>query len=432
VKVLIVGGGGREHALAWQTARSARVERIYVAPGNAGTATEPGCENLPIAAGDIPSLLRFARREGVGLTLVGPEAPLCAGIVDAFEAQGMRCFGPGRAAAALEGSKSFAKDFMLRHGIPTAPYRSFTDAGEAIAYLQRQPPPFVVKADGLAGGKGVVIARDREEAAQALRSMLSGEDFGDAGRRVLIEGFLEGEEASFIALCDGLRCLPLATTQDHKRLRTGDRGPNTGGMGAHSPAPVVTPELHARILQEVMGPTLAGMVAEGRPYRGFLYAGLMIAPDGTPRVLEFNCRLGDPEAQVILLRLRSDLIEVIEAAFSGELAQRCLDWDPRPALAVVLAASGYPGTIRTGDVITGLETPADARIRVFHAGTARSDGALVTAGGRVAGVCALGDTLDEAGRCAYARVNAIRFPGMQYRTDIGHRALRGTSRPGAI
>ncbi len=429
MKVLIVGGGGREHALAWKAARSPRVERVYVAPGNAGTAAEPGCANVPIPAEAVDSLLQFARREAVGLTVVGPEVPLCAGIADAFTAAGLRCLGPSRSAAALEGAKSYAKAFMERHGIPTAPYRTFTDAGAAIAYLEQETPPFVVKADGLAGGKGVVIAEDREQAARTLRTMLSGEGLGDAGRCVLIEGFVHGEEASFIALCDGRHCLPLATTQDHKRLGAGDRGPNTGGMGAYSPAPIVTSELQARIMREVMEPTLAGMAAEGRPYSGFLYAGLMIAPDGTPSVLEFNCRLGDPEAQVILLRLRSDLIEAIEAALAGDLQGRTFEWDPRPAIGVVLAAAGYPGSVKSGDPITGLDGPNDPPTRVFHAGTARTDGALVTAGGRVATVCALGDTLADAARCAYTRLASVRFEGMQSRPDIGYRALAKASAP---
>ena len=422
MKVLVIGGGGREHALAWTLARSPRVERVYVAPGNAGTGREPGVENVPLAADDVPGLLAFARDQGIGLTVVGPEAPLVLGVTDAFAAAGLRCLGPCRAAARLEGSKAFSKDFLARHGIPTAAYRSFTDAGEAERHIRAVGAPLVVKADGLAAGKGVVLAATAEEAVAAARGMLQGEAFGEAGRRVVVEELLEGEEASFICLVDGRNALPFATSQDHKAAYDGDSGPNTGGMGAYSPAPVVTPEVHRRVMEQVIEPTVRGMAAEGAPYVGFLYAGLMISPDGVPRVLEFNCRLGDPETQPLLMRLRSDLVDLAEAALDGRLDQVEARWDPRPALGVVLAAEGYPGSVRKGDAIEGLEGDAP-ETKVFHAGTADRDGRVVTAGGRVLCVTALGATVAEAQRRAYARASRIAWSGMHYRRDIGYRAV---------
>ncbi len=423
MQVLIIGGGGREHALAWKVAQSARVERVYVAPGNAGTAGEPKTENLAIAAEDIDALAAFASQQAIALTIVGPEAPLVAGVVDAFEALGLRCFGPVKAAARLEGSKAFCKDFMRRHGIPTAAYRVFTELAPALDHVAAQSMPLVIKADGLAAGKGVVIAHDRSEAETALRDMLSGAGFGDAGRRVVIEEFLRGEEASFIVLVDGEHILPLASSQDHKARDEGDRGPNTGGMGAYSPAPVVTPEVHARILAEVIEPVVRGMAAAGSPYRGFLYAGVMIAPDGSPKVLEFNCRCGDPETQPILLRLRSDLVGLIEAALEGRLDQVRADWDPRAALGVVLVAEGYPGAYRRGDPIHGLpagELPAG---KVFHAGTVLRGEQVVTSGGRVLCATALGASVMEAQQRAYELAGRIDWDGVAYRRDIGYRAI---------
>ena len=423
MRVLIIGGGGREHALAWKTALSPRVEKVFVAPGNAGTARESKCENVGIGAEDIDGLLRFAQGNKVDLTVVGPEAPLVLGVVDRFEAAGLRCFGPTKDAARLEGSKAFAKDFLARHGIPTAGYGNFTDVAAAEAYIKKLGAPIVVKADGLAAGKGVVIARDVAEAIQAARDMLAGNAFGAAGHRVVIEEFLAGEEASFIVMVDGEHVLPLATSQDHKRLLDGDRGPNTGGMGAYSPAPVVTPAIHARILREVIEPTVRGMRAEGHPYIGFLYAGVMIAPDGTSKVLEFNCRFGDPETQPILLRLRSDLIELIEAALDGRLDRIEARWDPRAALGVVMAAGGYPGTYSKDDVITGLPTQDDPDCKVFHAGTTLKDSAVATNGGRVLCVTGLGATVSAAQSRAYDTVRRIHWSGAQYRSDIGWRAI---------
>ena len=422
MRVLVIGGGGREHALAWTLARSPRVERVYVAPGNAGTGREPGVENVPLAADDVPGLVAFARDRGIGLTVVGPEAPLVLGVTDAFAAAGLHCLGPSRAAARLEGSKAFSKDFLARHNIPTAAYRSFTDAGEAERHIRAVGAPLVVKADGLAAGKGVVLAATVEEAVAAARGMLEGEAFGEAGRRVVVEEFLAGEEASFICLVDGRNALPFATSQDHKAAYDGDSGPNTGGMGAYSPAPVVTPEVHRRVMEEVIEPTVRGMAAEGSPYVGFLYAGLMISPDGVPRVLEFNCRLGDPETQPLLMRLRSDLVDLAEAALDGHLDRVEARWDPRPALGVVLAAEGYPGSVRKGDAIEGLEGDAP-ETKVFHAGTADRDGRVVTAGGRVLCVTALGATVAEAQQRAYARASRIAWSGMHYRRDIGYRAV---------
>ncbi|MGQ0659217.1 MAG: phosphoribosylamine--glycine ligase [Chromatiales bacterium] len=423
MKILIVGGGGREHALAWKAARSRAVEKVYVAPGNAGTAQEPKVENVAISAEDIPALVECARDHAIDLTIVGPEAPLVAGIVDAFETSGLRCFGPRKEAAILEGSKAFTKDFLRRHSIPTASYATFTGIAPAIRYLGTQAMPTVIKADGLAAGKGVVIAHTRGEAEEAVRAMLEGSALSVAGSRVVIEEYLRGEEASFIVITDGEHALPLASSQDHKTLCDGDTGPNTGGMGAYSPAPVVTPATHERIMREVIEPTLRGMAAEGRRYRGFLYAGVMITADGAPKVLEFNCRFGDPETQPILMRLRSDLVSLCEAALSGTLTAVSAQWDPRVALGVVLAAAGYPGAVKKGDVIAGLDGDARAALKVFHAGTMRTGNAVVTAGGRVLCVCALGATVREARRLAYAEAAKISWPGMQYRRDIGYRAL---------
>jgi phosphoribosylamine--glycine ligase len=420
MKILVVGSGGREHALAWKLANSPRVQKVYVAPGNGGTATENGVENL--ALGEIPKLIDFCRKEAIQLTVVGPEAPLAAGIVDEFQAAGLRIFGPTRAAARLESSKDFAKSFMVRHGLPTARHATFASAADAKAYVDREGAPIVVKADGLAAGKGVVVATSRAEAHQAIEAMLTSRSLGESGGRVVIEEFLEGEEASFIVMCDGARVLPLATSQDHKRLRDGDAGPNTGGMGAYSPAPVVTPKIHARVMREIVQPALHGMAKDGTPYVGFLYAGLMIDTAGNPRTLEFNCRLGDPETQPILLRLKSDLLELIEHALAGSLDRAEADWDRRAALGVVLAAAGYPEEPRKGDAIEGLPKAAED-CRVFHAGTRLEKGRVLTNGGRVLCVTALGDSIRMARTRAYAAVERIRFAGMQYRRDIGHRAL---------
>jgi phosphoribosylamine---glycine ligase len=424
MNVLVVGAGGREHALAWKTAQSPRVAKVYVAPGNAGTAQDPDLVNVPIDT--IAGLVAFARRESVGLTIVGPEVPLAAGIVDAFRAEGLRIYGPTRAAARLESSKEFAKAFMARHGIPTPGYRAFADVAEAHAYVRAHGAPIVVKADGLAAGKGVVVAMADAEAHAAIDAMLTGQALGAAGARIVIEDFVDGEEASFIVMADGVHALALASSQDHKRLRDGDTGPNTGGMGACSPAPVVTPTVHARIMREVISPAIAGMAAEGTPYAGFLYAGVMIDTAGAPRVLEFNCRLGDPETQPIMARLRSDLLMLVEHAVEGTLDRVEAEWDRRAALTVVLAAAGYPETPRRGDVVGGLDrvTPqAHPDVTVFHAGTVLDGGRVVVNGGRVLGVTALGDTLRQAQRAAYAAIAAVHFDGMQYRSDIGHRAL---------
>ena len=424
MNVLVIGGGGREHAIAWKLASSPRVARVFVAPGNAGTAREPGVTNVAVTA--IPELVAFARENDVGLTIVGPEAPLAAGVVDAFREAGLAIVGPTRAAAQLEASKDYAKAFMARHGIPTAAYRTFTDAREAKAYVAARGAPIVVKADGLAAGKGVVVATTVAEATDAIDAMLVGHSMGEAGARVVVEDFLAGEEASFIVLVDGRNVLPLASSQDHKRLADGDTGPNTGGMGAYSPAPVVTPALHARIMREVITPTVEGMAADGIPYTGFLYAGVMIDAAGTPRVLEFNCRLGDPETQPIVARLKSDLVDLAEHAARGTLDRTEAEWDRRAALGVVLAAAGYPESPRRGDPITGLERIDAARhpgVAVFHAGTALEGGQVVTSGGRVLCVTALGDSVKLAQRAAYAAIAEIRFEGMQFRTDIGHRAV---------
>ena len=424
MNVLIIGGGGREHALAWKAASSPRVGKVFVAPGNAGTARESGVVNVPVTA--IPDLVALAKKEHVALTIVGPEAPLAAGVVDAFRAAGLAIVGATRAAAQLESSKDFAKAFMARHRIPTAAYRTFTDAAAAKAYVAQRGAPIVVKADGLAAGKGVVVAATVAEAQGAIDAMLVGHSMGEAGARVVVEDFLAGEEASFIVLCDGKHVLPLASSQDHKRLGDGDTGPNTGGMGAYSPAPVVTPAMHKRIMREVILPTVEGMAADGIPYTGFLYAGVMIDASGTPRVLEFNCRLGDPETQPILARLKSDLVDLAEHATRGTLDQAEAEWDRRAALGVVIAAAGYPDAPRRGDAIAGLDGVDDARhpgVKVFHAGTALDGDRTVASGGRVLCVTALGDSVRLAQRAAYGAIAGIRFDGMQYRTDIGHRAL---------
>ncbi|MFC3284679.1 phosphoribosylamine--glycine ligase [Litchfieldella rifensis] len=424
MKVLIIGGGGREHALAWKVAQSARVAGVYVAPGNAGTASEPGLTNVAIAASDLDGLEAFAREEGIDLTIVGPEAPLVAGVVDRFQAAGLAIFGPSRAAAQLEGSKSFTKDFLARHAIPTAEYATFTAIESALAYLAEKGAPIVIKADGLAAGKGVIVAMTQAEAEAAVRDMLEANAFGDAGARVVIEEFLEGEEASFIVMVDGQTVLPMATSQDHKRALDGDTGPNTGGMGAYSPAPVVTPEVHQRIMDEVILPTVRGMAAEGHPYTGFLYAGLMIDADGTPKVIEYNCRFGDPETQPILQRLTSDLATLCLAGAEGRLSGESCDWDPRPAVGVVMAAGGYPGDYRKGDAIEGLAAAESLDCKVFHAGTAHDDqGRVVTSGGRVLCVSALGDSVSHARDKAYRGVATIHWPGVQYRRDIAHRAI---------
>ena len=423
MKVLIIGGGGREHALAWKAAQSPRVEKIYVAPGNAGTAREPKVENVPVAADAVDELTTFAREQAIALTLVGPEAPLVAGVVDRFRAVGLRCFGPTAAAARLEGSKAYAKDFLARHRIPTADYRTFTDVDAAVAHIRARGAPIVVKADGLAAGKGVILAQTEDEAIAAVRDMLAANAFGAAGHRVVIEEFLRGEEASFIVMADGMHVLAMATSQDHKARDNGDRGPNTGGMGAYSPAPVVTPAVHARIMREVIEPTVRGMAADGVPYTGFLYAGVMIAPDGTPRVLEFNCRFGDPETQPIMMRLRSDLVTLCEAALDGKLDQVMAQWDPRPALGVVMAAAGYPNDYHKGDVIRGLPEHDVPDGKIFHAGTAQRDGEIVTAGGRVLCACALGDSVHKAKLRAYDLVREIHWEGAYFRTDIGYRAV---------
>ncbi|HEX7270510.1 MAG TPA: phosphoribosylamine--glycine ligase [Casimicrobiaceae bacterium] len=425
MKVLVIGGGGREHALAWRIARSPRVARVFVAPGNAGTEREEGLINVEVAGAE--ELVRFAKREQITLTVVGPEAPLAAGLVDAFRAEGLRIFGPTRAAAQLESSKDFAKAFMARHAIPTAAYATFSDAPAAHAYVDASGAPIVVKADGLAAGKGVVVAATAGEAHAAIDAMLGDRRLGEAGARVVIEEFLAGEEASFIVMADGEHALPLASSQDHKRLLDGDRGPNTGGMGAYSPAPVVTPSVHARIMREIILPAIRGMAAEGMPYTGFLYAGVMIDAAGAPRTLEFNCRLGDPEAQPIMMRLKSDLVELLQHALEGTLDLVDAEWDRRAALGVVVAAAGYPEQPRKGDAISGLDAaPADCC--VFHAATARADDTVVTSGGRVLCVTALGETVRQAQRTAYAAVRSIHFDGMQYRTDIGYRAIGSQKR----
>lgn len=423
MKILLIGSGGREHALAWKMARSPRVQKVFVAPGNGGTAKQQqqGIENLPIS--DLQELANFAKRENIAFTVVGPEAPLAAGIVDVFRNQGLRIFGPTQLAAQLESSKDFSKAFMKRHGIPTADYQTFSSAVEAHAYIDQHGAPIVIKADGLAAGKGVVVAMSLPEAHMAVDMMLSDNKLGDAGARVVIEEFITGEEASFIVLVDGQNVVPLATSQDHKRLRDGDQGPNTGGMGAYSPAPVVSPEIHARAMREVILPTVLGMKADGIPYTGFLYAGLMISPEGQIKTLEFNCRMGDPETQPIMARLESDLVEALDKAIDGKLDEVELKWDRRIALGVVLAAHHYPDTPRIGDPINGIPNPSDDQI-VFHAGTKLHDDRLLTSGGRVLCVVGLADTVKAAQQKAYSAIEQIHFDGMQYRKDIGFRAIK--------
>jgi phosphoribosylamine--glycine ligase len=424
MKVLVIGSGGREHALAWKLSQSPRAQRIYLAPGNGGTAGDRNLQNVDLQGSD--ALIAFARAEQIGMTIVGPEAPLAAGIVDDFRAAGLRVFGPTRAAAQLEWSKDYAKAFMARHAIPTAAYKTFTDAAPAHEYINQRGAPIVIKADGLAAGKGVVVAQNLAEAHAAVDNMLGGSALGDAGARVVIEDFLAGEEASFIVMCDGRHTLALATSQDHKRLLDGDRGPNTGGMGAYSPAPVVTPAIHARVMREIIDPTIAGLAAEGIAYTGFLYAGLMIGADGHPRTLEFNCRLGDPETQPILMRLKSDLLSMLDHAIDGTLDQVDAQWDRRPALGVVMAAHGYPDSPRNGDVISALPDNSEDVV-VFHAGTTRQQQQLLTSGGRVLCVTALGENLRSARRRAYDAVGQVRFQGAQFRGDIGNRALPGNA-----
>ncbi|WP_130620680.1 phosphoribosylamine--glycine ligase [Dyella amyloliquefaciens] len=424
MKVLVIGSGGREHALAWKLKQSPRVSEVIVAPGNAGTAREKGLRNVNVAVTDIDGLLKLAKDEKIELTVVGPEVPLVAGVVDKFRAASLRCFGPRAVAAQLEGSKAFAKDFLHRHNIPTAYYAVFTELNPALAYVRKHGAPIVIKADGLAAGKGVVVALTQADAEQALHDMLGAHQFGDASARVVIEEFLDGEEASYIVMSDGQHALPMASSQDHKRRDEGDLGPNTGGMGAYSPAPVVTPDVEKRILKEVIEPTLRGMAMEGAPFIGFLYAGLMIDKSGAPKVIEFNVRFGDPETQPVMLRLKSDLVELIEAALDGELHHTHAQWDPRPSLGVVMAAGGYPGKVRNGDVITGLDSDFGPDSKVFHAGTQLDGkGEVVTAGGRVLTVCALGKDIAAAREHAYAAVGKIHYEGAFCRRDIAHRAL---------
>ena len=423
MKILVIGSGGREHALAWKLRQSPRVSEVIVAPGNAGTALEPGVRNAPVALNDIDGLLRLAQREDVALTVVGPEAPLVDGLVDRFRNEGLRCFGPRKIAAQLEGSKAFAKDFLVRHNIPTARHAAFDELNQALAYVRARGAPIVIKADGLAAGKGVVVALTLADAEQALRDMLGAHMLGAASARVVIEEFLAGEEASYIVLCDGRNALPLATSQDHKRRDDGDFGPNTGGMGAYSPAPVVTPEIDQRVMRQIIEPTLAGMAAEGAPFIGFLYAGLMIDAHGAPRVIEFNVRLGDPETQPILLRLKSDLVDLVDAALDGRLDRISVSWDQRPALGVVLAAQGYPGKVRTGDEVRGHDAAFGPEVKVFHAATKVENGKVLTCGGRVLTVCALGRDIAAAQTRAYAAAKQIRFDGMFYRRDIGNRGV---------
>lgn len=422
MKVLIIGGGGREHALAWKVAQESRVSQVFVAPGNAGTATEPKVSNVEIPAEAVERLAAFAEKERIDLTIVGPEGPLVIGVVDEFERRGLKCFGPRAEAAQLEGSKSFAKEFLRRHSIPTAAYRTFTRENFDAKYVQQMRGPIVVKASGLAAGKGVIIAESSIEAILAARTMFSGQ-FGAAGNEVVIEEFLGGEEASFIVMADGKNVLPLATSQDHKRLKDGDAGPNTGGMGAYSPAPVVTPAIHDRIMNEVILPSIRGLAADGLPYTGFLYAGIMVAPDGTPNVLEFNCRFGDPETQPVLSRLKSDMTVLCEAALAGKLDSVKAEWDPRAALGVVMAAEGYPDSVRKGDAIEGLDRAAKLPGKVFHAGTRLEKGKVVTNGGRVLCAVGLGDRVAEAQRAAYLLADSVRWIGVQYRRDIGYRAI---------
>ena len=423
MKVLIVGGGGREHALAWKVAQSEQIERVYVAPGNAGTLKEDKIANVDICAEDISVLQAFAEKEKIDMTIIGPENPLVNGIVDEFKLAELPCFGPSKAAAILEGSKSFSKDFLQRHDIPTAEYKVFTDVDTAKDYIKEKGAPIVIKADGLAAGKGVIIATSEEQAVAAIEGMLGGNKFGEAGHRVVIEEYMQGEEASFIVLSDGKNILPLASSQDHKARDEGDKGPNTGGMGAYSPAPIVTDEMHNRIMREVIEPTVRGMAEEGREYIGFLYAGIMVTADGTPRVLEFNCRFGDPETQPAMMRLKSDLIQLCQAALNGKLNEMSAEWDERSALGVVLASGAYPETASKGNVISGLDNDFQEGTKVFHAGTAQHGNNIVTAGGRVLCVTALGETILQAQQFAYQAVEKINYDGMFYRNDIGHRAV---------
>lgn len=423
MNILVIGSGGREHALAWKLAQPEHVETVFVAPGNAGTATEPGLVNVAIDVMDFAALAQFAESNHCALTVVGPEAPLVGGIVDYFSERSLPCFGPSKAAAQLEGSKAFTKDFLARHNIPTGAYGNFTDLDEALAYVRAQGAPIVVKADGLAAGKGVIVAETLEQAEAAITDMLSGNAFGDAGCRVVIEEFLPGEEASFIVIADGSHALPMATSQDHKRIGEGDTGPNTGGMGAYSPAPVVTAEVYERVMERIIQPTIDGMAKDGMPYTGFLYAGLMIDNEGNPRVIEFNCRFGDPETQPIMMRLKSDLDALCTAAIAGALNDTSAEWDPRPAMGVVLAAEGYPGSYPKGAVISGLNTDLGADTKVFHAGTQEQDGAIVTSGGRVLCATALGDDIVAARDAAYRACDAIHWDGVTLRRDIGWRAI---------
>ncbi|MDI6003175.1 phosphoribosylamine--glycine ligase [Cobetia marina] len=423
MKVLIIGGGGREHALAWKAAQSSRVEEVFVAPGNAGTARESKLTNLAIAADDLDALVAFARDNAIELTIVGPEAPLVIGVVDRFREAGLQCFGPTAGAAQLEGSKAFTKDFLARHAIPTGDYATFAEVDAALEYLAAHPAPIVIKADGLAAGKGVVVAMTDEEARAAVRDMLEDNAFGDAGARVVIEEFLDGEEASFIVMVDGENVLPMATSQDHKRVGEGDTGPNTGGMGAYSPAPVVTADVHQRVMDEIILPTVRGMAAEGHPYTGFLYAGLMIDAQGAPKIIEYNCRFGDPETQPIMVRLKSDLVALCLAAEDGRLDTQTCEWDSRAAVGVVLAAGGYPASYRKGDVITGFDAAEATGCKVFHAGTAEKDGQVVTSGGRVLCVTALGDSVAAATERAYEGVDAIDWQDVLVRRDIAWRAI---------
>ncbi|CAI1185938.1 MAG: phosphoribosylamine--glycine ligase [Serratia proteamaculans] len=423
MNILIIGNGGREHALAWKAAQSPLADKVYVAPGNAGTALESNLENVAISATDIPALLAFAQSHDIDLTIVGPEAPLVIGVVDAFQAAGLKIFGPSQAAAQLEGSKAFTKDFLARHNIPSAEYQNFTEVEPALAYLRSKGAPIVIKADGLAAGKGVIVAMTLQEAEDAVQDMLAGNAFGDAGHRIVVEEFLEGEEASFIVMVDGENVVPMATSQDHKRVGDGDTGPNTGGMGAYSPAPVVTDEIHQRAMDQVIWPTVRGMAAEGNTYVGFLYAGLMISADGQPKVIEFNCRFGDPETQPIMLRLRSDLIELCLAGAEGKLGEKTSEWDERPALGVVLAAGGYPGDYNNGEIIQGLPQQESADGKVFHAGTRMQGDDVVTSGGRVLCVTALGETVAQAQQRAYQLAEGIQWPGSFCRKDIGYRAI---------
>jgi len=423
MKVLVIGNGGREHALTWKAAQSDLVSEVFVAPGNPGTALEPKTKNVNIGVCDIDALADFAEKEKIDLTIVGPEAPLVAGIVDEFKKRNLKIFGPTKAAAQLEGSKSFTKDFLMRHNIPTAKYKNFTDVNEALSYLDSVEIPVVVKADGLAAGKGVIVAQTRQEAKDAVKDMLSGNAFGEAGCKVVIEDFLSGEEASFIVMVDGKNVLPMATSQDHKRVGDGDQGPNTGGMGAYSPAPVVTKTVYDRVMEQIIYPTVKGMAAENNEYVGFLYAGLMIDDAGNPKVIEFNCRFGDPETQPIMMRMKSDLVELCDAACDGKLDTKTCEYDERPAVGVVLAAEGYPQSPRKGDVISGLESVAEPGSKIFQAGTKQTDGKIVTSGGRVLCATAMGSDIKEARNNAYKLAETVSWDGMFYRNDIAYRAI---------